>query len=90
MFDVLYRTPEGQSQIIYVWHLKSGSPLFALPRGDHIDLQVNLPDRLILELGENFEDYDSRLSTIAQILTGKNLPSQFVDGHTGQILASCQ
>lgn len=74
-------------QIVYVWHFRTEMPLFALPQGDFKALKTNQPDRVVINLGNNFADYSSRLPLIAWMLTGKeDIPVQYVDGHTGEVL----
>ena len=87
MSDVMYNTPQGHPQIVYVWHLRTERPLFSLPYGDFNGLKTAQPDRIVLNLGGDFADYSSRLPLIAWLLTGKEaIPVQYVDAHTGEIL----
>ena len=87
MSDPYYSTPEGDMQIIYVWHLHSGCPLFALPPGDYHKLNTTQPERVLLTLGKVFTNYLFFLPTLAWMLTGeRDSPVQFLDGHTGGTL----
>ena len=83
-----YRTPEGQSQIVYVWHIKTGRPMFTLPQGDYNDMNPEGVPFIRIELSENFEDYQARLPVIAWMLTRKEGQRvRFIDGHGGECLA---
>lgn len=87
----LYSTPEGQTQIVYVHHLSTNRPLFSLPSGDYLMLTHRRPDRVQLEMGEGwtFADLVSRLPVLAFMLLGRDgVPVQFVNGHTGDVLAT--